>query len=75
MSDTQDVEALVARLESLSTEERRKHGVPQDIAMHEAATALRTLAREREPGSVQIYPESALALTPSPEGRDGKEVA
>ena len=40
---------LIERLENLSTPERRKHGVHADLAMYDAATALRAFAeREKE---------------------------
>lgn len=35
-----DVDALAKRLRELATPERAKHGIPQDVAMLEAADAL-----------------------------------
>ena len=54
MSDTQDVEALVARLESLADCDTRA-GEPLGKCMREAATALRTLARERDEARAESY--------------------
>ncbi len=50
MSDTQDVEALVARLEAIGESLKRPNGDDSrsTAAIREAATALRTVARERD---------------------------